>query len=134
MPGLDRPAVEDGQIGLNSPVLVVGDVIVVGAALRATAPAPEFVAGFVRGFDVRTGEQLWSSIPFPNQASSATRPGATTPGGIAATLGCGPRCRPTRSSATSICRSKPLPMTSTAVIDGRQLVCREPRVSRRPDR
>ncbi len=57
--GLDRPLVENGQIGLNSPALVIGDVIVVGAALRATAPAPEFPAGFVRGFDARTGEQLW---------------------------------------------------------------------------
>ena len=57
--GLDRPTPEDGQITLNSPATVVGDVIVVGAALRATAPAKEFPAGFVRGFDARTGEQLW---------------------------------------------------------------------------
>ena len=57
--GLDRPPLEDGQITLNSPATVVGDVIVVGAALRATAPAKEFPAGFVRGFDARTGEQLW---------------------------------------------------------------------------
>ena len=67
--GLDRPPVEDGQIGLNSPALVVGDVIVVGAALRATAPSPEFPAGFVRGFDVRTGQQLWifHTIPQPGE-------------------------------------------------------------------
>ena len=57
--GLDRPTVEDGQMTLNSPATVVGDVIVVGAALQATAPAKEFPAGFVRGFDARTGEQLW---------------------------------------------------------------------------
>ena len=57
--GLDRPTPEDGQITLNSPATIVGDVIVVGAALRATAPAKEFPAGFVRGFDARTGEQLW---------------------------------------------------------------------------
>ena len=72
--GLDRPAVEDGQIGLNSPALVVGDVIVVGAALRATAPSPDFPAGFVRGFDARTGEQLWifHTIPQPGEFGNDT--------------------------------------------------------------
>ena len=72
--GLDRPEVENGQIGLNSPAMVVGDVIVVGAALRATAPAPEFPAGFVRGFDVRTGEQLWifHTIPQPGEFGNET--------------------------------------------------------------
>ena len=72
--GLDRPPIEDGQIGLNSPATVVGDVIVVGAALRATAPAPEFPAGFVRGFDARTGEQLWifHTIPQPGEFGNDT--------------------------------------------------------------
>ena len=72
--GLDRPPVEDGQIGWNSPALVVGDVIVVGAALLATAPAREFPAGFVRGFDVRTGEQLWvfHTIPQPGEFGNET--------------------------------------------------------------
>ena len=72
--GTDRPQVEPGQIGLNSPALVVGDVIVVGAALRATAPAPEFTAGFVRGFDARTGEQLWifHTIPQPGEFGNDT--------------------------------------------------------------
>ena len=72
--GTDRPPVEPGQIGLNSPALVVGDVIVVGAALRATAPAREFTAGFVRGFDARTGEQLWifHTIPQPGEFGNDT--------------------------------------------------------------
>ena len=72
--GLDRPPVEDGQVGLNSPALVVGDVIVVGAALRATAPSPDFPAGFVRGFDARTGEQLWifHTIPQPGEFGNDT--------------------------------------------------------------
>ena len=72
--GLDRPAPEDGQIGLNSPAMVVGDVIVVGAALRATAPAPAFTAGFVRGFDARSGEQLWifHTIPQPGEFGNDT--------------------------------------------------------------
>ena len=72
--GLDRPPIENGQIGVNSPATVVGDVIVVGAALRATAPAPEFPAGFVRGFDARTGEQLWifHTIPQPGEFGNDT--------------------------------------------------------------
>ena len=72
--GIDRPPPEDGQIGLNSPAIVVGDVIVVGAALLATAPAPAFPAGFVRGFDVRTGEQLWvfHTIPQPGEFGNDT--------------------------------------------------------------
>ncbi len=72
--GTDRPEIEPGQIGLNSPALVVGDVIVVGAALRATAPAPDFPAGFVRGFDARTGEQLWifHTIPQPGEFGNDT--------------------------------------------------------------
>ena len=72
--GLDRPPIEDGQIGLNSPATVVNDVVVVGAALRAVAPAREFPAGFVRGFDVRTGEQLWvfHTIPQPGEFGNDT--------------------------------------------------------------
>ena len=72
--GLDRPPIEPGQIGVNSPATIVGDVIVVGAALRATAPAPEFPAGFVRGFDARTGEQLWifHTIPQPGEFGNDT--------------------------------------------------------------
>ena len=72
--GLDRPTIEDGQIGLNSPAIVVGDVIVVGAALRATAPSQAFPAGFVRGFDVRSGEQIWifHTIPQPGEFGNDT--------------------------------------------------------------
>ena len=72
--GLDRPIPEDGQIGLNSPAIVVGDVVVVGAALRATAPTKEFPAGFVRGYDVRTGKRLWifHTIPQPGEFGNDT--------------------------------------------------------------
>ena len=72
--GLDRPTLEEGQIGLNSPAIVVGDVIVVGAALRATAPTREFPAGFVRGFDARSGAQLWTfhTIPQPGEIGNDT--------------------------------------------------------------
>ena len=71
---LDRPTLEDGQIGLNSPAIIVGDVIVVGAALLATAPTREFPAGFVRGFDARSGAQLWTfhTIPQPGEFGNDT--------------------------------------------------------------
>ena len=52
---------DGGNIGLNATPLIVGDVIVVGAAHRP-AGSPEStwdVRGSVRGFDARTGERLW---------------------------------------------------------------------------
>ena len=52
---------DGGNIGLNATPLVVGNVIVVGAAHRP-AGSPESswdVRGYVRGFDVRTGKRLW---------------------------------------------------------------------------
>jgi quinoprotein glucose dehydrogenase len=60
-----------GNIGLNATPLVVGDVIVVGAAHRP-AGSPEStwdVRGYVRGFDVRTGKRLWifHTIPLANE-------------------------------------------------------------------
>jgi quinoprotein glucose dehydrogenase len=47
------------EIGLHSTPLVVGDVIVVGAAHSATVTVARHVKGFVRGFDVKTGKRLW---------------------------------------------------------------------------
>jgi quinoprotein glucose dehydrogenase len=52
---------DGGNIGLNATPLIIGDVIVVGAAHRP-AGSPEStwdVRGSVRGFDARTGERLW---------------------------------------------------------------------------
>ena len=58
---LDRPVPEHGLIGLTSPPIVVGDVVVVGAALQdGSAPKSKAnVPGFVRGYDVLTGKRLW---------------------------------------------------------------------------
>jgi quinoprotein glucose dehydrogenase len=47
------------EIGLHSTPLVVGDVIVVGAAHSATATISKHIKGYVRGLDVRTGKRLW---------------------------------------------------------------------------
>ena len=59
--GLDRDVVEPGRIGSSSPAIVINDVVVMGAALQAgTAPSSkENVPGYIRGYDVRTGEKLW---------------------------------------------------------------------------
>lgn len=57
--GLDRPVPKDGTIGSSSPPMVVGDVAVVGAAQGATSPSKENIAGFIRGYDIRTGKRLW---------------------------------------------------------------------------
>ena len=57
--GLDQPRPSDGAITSNSPPIVVGDVVVVGAALRALAPSEKFLAGFIRGYDVRSGQRAW---------------------------------------------------------------------------
>jgi quinoprotein glucose dehydrogenase len=47
------------EIGLHSTPLVVGDVIVVGAAHSASVTIAKHVKGYVRGFDIRTGKRLW---------------------------------------------------------------------------
>jgi len=61
----------DSNIGLNATPLVVGDVIVVGAAHRpaGSADARWDVRGYVRGYDARTGERLWifHTIPLPGE-------------------------------------------------------------------
>ena len=66
--GLD---LDTAELGLNATPLVVGDVIVVGAAHRpGSAPRTmRNVKGYVRGYDVRTGKRLWifHTIPRPGQ-------------------------------------------------------------------
>jgi quinoprotein glucose dehydrogenase len=74
--GLRRAKNRDLEIGLNAPPLVVGDVIVVGAA-HAIGSRPPFkrnVKGDVRGFDARTGELLWTfhTIPEPDEPGYET--------------------------------------------------------------
>lgn len=74
--GLDRLKVPAGAIGSSSPALVIGDTVIVGAALEAgTAPSSRSnVPGYVRGFDVRTGARRWTfrTIPRPGEAGSDT--------------------------------------------------------------
>jgi quinoprotein glucose dehydrogenase len=62
---------EGSNIGLNATPLVVGNVVVVGAAHRpaGAADATWDTRGYVRGYDVRTGERLWifHTIPGPGE-------------------------------------------------------------------
>ena len=59
--------VEAGQIGASSPAIVVGDVVVVGAAmLSGGAPKSKTnVPAFVRGYSTRTGKLLWTFHTIP---------------------------------------------------------------------
>ena len=60
---------DTGEIGLNATPLVVGDVIVIGAAHRpGSAPRTmKNAKGYVRGYDVRTGKRLWIFHTIPKQ-------------------------------------------------------------------
>ncbi|HEY7186845.1 MAG TPA: PQQ-binding-like beta-propeller repeat protein [Vicinamibacterales bacterium] len=60
---------DTGEIGLNATALVVGDVVVVGAAHRpGSAPRTmKNAKGFVRGYDARTGKRLWIFHTIPKQ-------------------------------------------------------------------
>jgi len=62
---------ETGEVGLHATPVVAGDVVIVGAAHRASG-SPKVkhnVNGYVRGFDARTGKRLWifHTIPRPGE-------------------------------------------------------------------
>ena len=71
---LDRPRPRTGSIGSTSPPIIVKDVIVVGSAQPAFAPTKENPTGFVRGYDVRTGERRWifHTIPVAGEFGNDT--------------------------------------------------------------
>jgi quinoprotein glucose dehydrogenase len=79
--GLD-PA--NGQIAASSPAIVVGDVIVLGnSSIHGYFPIKlHNVPGYVRGFDVRTGKQLWkfNLIPEPGEFGAETWKNGSKPG------------------------------------------------------
>ena len=63
-------------IGASSPPIIVGDVVIVGAAFAFSgAPeSPEALKGKVTAYDVMTGELKWrfNTIPSPTEAGSET--------------------------------------------------------------
>lgn len=65
-----------GEIANSSPGIVVGNVMVVGnSAIHGYYPLHNHnIPGFVRGFDIRTGKQLWKFdlLPQPGEFGSDT--------------------------------------------------------------
>jgi quinoprotein glucose dehydrogenase len=65
-----------GQIANSSPAIVVNDVIVVGnSAIHGYYPIRfRNIPGFIRGFDIRTGKQLWkfNLVPQPGEFGAET--------------------------------------------------------------
>jgi quinoprotein glucose dehydrogenase len=65
-----------GQIANSSPAIVVGNVIVVGnSAIHGYYPVRvRNIPGFIRGFDARTGRQLWkfNLVPQPGEFGAET--------------------------------------------------------------
>ena len=65
-----------GQIAASSPAIVVNDVIVVGnSSIHGYYPIRvRNLPGFVRGFDIRTGKQLWkfNMVPQPGEFGAET--------------------------------------------------------------
>ena len=74
----DRFEIDPATIpaGLTTPPMIVGDVIVVGAAFGSggSPQSKQGAAGAIRGYDVRTGELLWkfNTIPRPGDFGSET--------------------------------------------------------------
>jgi len=68
--GLGRE-VQPNQIGSSSPAIIVGDVVVMGAALLGgnSPPTMNNVPGYIRGYDVRSGKLLWTfhTVPKPGE-------------------------------------------------------------------
>ena len=60
------------DLGSTAPGIVVGDVIVVQVITNDTPRNKEQVPGYVRGYDVRTGERLWvfHTIPWKGEAGN----------------------------------------------------------------
>jgi quinoprotein glucose dehydrogenase len=71
--GLDVP-VERIEYSLNSPPTICRDVIVVGSSVSDGHTPGAAPPGDVRGFDVRTGEQLWTfhSVPRADEFGANT--------------------------------------------------------------
>lgn len=65
-----------GSIGASSPVAVIGDVLVVGAALHIglRPPSKVNIPGDIRGYDARSGRLLWTfhTIPEPGEFGNDT--------------------------------------------------------------
>ncbi len=79
--GLDPDA---GQIAASSPPIVVGNMLVVGnSSIHGYYPIRAHnVPGYVRGFDIKTGKQMWkfNLIPQPGEYGAETWKNGSKPG------------------------------------------------------
>src|SRR5688572_12963279 len=73
-----------GQIAASSPAIMVGDVIVVGSShIHGYYPIRlRNLPGWIRGFDIRTGKQLWkfNLVPLPGEFGADTWKNGSAPG------------------------------------------------------
>ena len=73
-----------GQIGVSSPAIIVNDVIIVGnSSIHGYYPIRfTNIPGYIRGFDVRTGKQLWrfNLIPQKGEFGAETWEKGSAPG------------------------------------------------------
>jgi quinoprotein glucose dehydrogenase len=71
--GLGR-TVDRQLYGVSSPPIICRDVVVMGSKVHDFPRAKEMPPGHVRGFDVRTGKQLWifHSVPSPREFGNET--------------------------------------------------------------
>jgi quinoprotein glucose dehydrogenase len=67
---------ETGEIGVHSTPTIVGDIAIIGAAMRegATVPSHNNTKGVIRAFNVRTGRMVWrfDTIPRPGEFGNET--------------------------------------------------------------
>ena len=64
--GLGRP-VDRRLYGVSSPPIICHDVVMMGSKVHDVPLAKEMPPGDVRGFDVRTGQQLWEFRSIPGE-------------------------------------------------------------------
>ena len=77
---------------VQSPPIVVGDVVITPASISSLVIKKEQIPGWVRGHDVRTGKLLWTFHTVPrSRAKTATRPGRAIRGATPARSRCGRR-------------------------------------------
>ena len=73
-----------GQIANSSPAIIVNDVIIVGnSSIHGYYPIRAHnIPGYIRGFDIRTGKQLWkfNLIPEPGEFGAETWENGSKPG------------------------------------------------------
>jgi quinoprotein glucose dehydrogenase len=72
--GLGRPIPDRWLYGHTSPPVIVRDVVVVGSSVLGFPARESMPVGDVRGFDIRTGQLLWTfrAVPGPGEVGHET--------------------------------------------------------------